>query len=78
MRTNHQSLRIIRELRGYTQTEFAAAANIDRPNYAHIEAGRRQGTPEQIVAIAEALRVPIGAIAYMTGETAVPVPEAVA
>lgn len=63
MRLNHHSLRVIRELSGLTQTQVAADAQIDRPNYAHIEAGRRKGTPAQLRAIAKALGVPVLAIA---------------
>lgn len=62
MRINHAALRIIRERTGLTQTLAAELAQIDRANYAHIEAGRRPGTPEQIKAIAVALQVPVTAI----------------
>lgn len=51
-----------------SQTDVAAASDIDRPNYAHLEAGRRRGTEEQITRIAQALRVPVGAIALMVSE----------
>jgi transcriptional regulator with XRE-family HTH domain len=62
MRLNHEALRIIRERSGQSQTETAKLANIDRANYAHIEAGRRRGTEAQVVAIAAALKVPVTAI----------------
>lgn len=62
MRINHAALRVIRERTGLSQTLAAEKAEIDRANYAHIEAGRRPGTPEQIKAIAVALQVPITAI----------------
>ena len=62
MKLNHHSLRVIRELSGLTQTLVAGAAGIDRPNYAHIESGRRRGTPAQITAIAKAIGVPVLAI----------------
>jgi transcriptional regulator with XRE-family HTH domain len=68
MRINHLALRVIRERSGLSQSQVAEASDIDRPNYAHIEAGRRRGTAEQISQIAAALRVPIGAIAVMTDE----------
>lgn len=45
-----------------SQTDAARAAGIARPNYAHIEAGRRRGTPAQIVAIAQALKIDVTAI----------------
>lgn len=62
MRLNHLALRVIRERSGFTQSKAAQLAGIDRPNYAHIEAGRRKGTPEQIKSIALALDVPIPAL----------------
>lgn len=71
VKINHLALRAIRERSGISQTAAAEAADVDRPNYAHIEAGRRPGTPEQISRIASALRVPVGAIALMDGESPV-------
>lgn len=68
MRTNHLALKAIRERSGLSQSATAAASAVDRPNYAHIESGRRPGTIEQITRIAAALRVPVGAIALMDGE----------
>lgn len=62
MRLNHTALRVIRERSGFSQTKVAQLAQIDRPNYAHMEAGRRPGTPAQIKAIAAALDVPIPAL----------------
>lgn len=62
MRINHSALRVIRERTGLSQTQIAELAEIDRPNYAHIEAGRRPGTPAQIKAIALALQVPVDAL----------------
>lgn len=62
MKVNHTALRVIRQLSGHNQTAVAEMAQIDRANYAHIEAGRRPGTAEQIVAIAKALAIPVDAI----------------
>ena len=62
MRLNHQALRVIRELNGLSQSKAAELAGIDRPNYAHMEAGRRKGTPEQIRKIALMLDVPMTAL----------------
>lgn len=62
MRINSSALRVIRERSGYTQSKAAELAGIDRPNYAHIEAGRRNGTPSQIKAIAQALQIPFDAL----------------
>jgi transcriptional regulator with XRE-family HTH domain len=58
MRINHAALRAIRVLSGLSQSALAEMAQIDRPNYAHIEAGRRRGTPAQLRALASALNVP--------------------
>jgi len=58
-----EALKAIRARSGITQTAVAELAGISRPNYAHIEAGRRQATDAQIVGIAEALVVPLSAIA---------------
>lgn len=62
MKVNAASLKAIRERTGFTQTTFAAEVGIARPNYAHIEAGRRPGTDEQIVRMARVLQVPVTAI----------------
>jgi transcriptional regulator with XRE-family HTH domain len=75
MRINHLALRAIRELSGLSQSQTAHGSKIDRPNYAHIEAGRRRGTEEQIRRIAEFLRVPTGAIALKKDES-IPTDEA--
>ena len=71
MRINYLALKAIRERSGLSQSAAATAADIERPNYAHIEAGRRPGTPEQVQRIADALRVPVGAIAVMSGESVI-------
>lgn len=62
MRLNHAALRVIRERTGKSQTAVAEAAEIDRANYAHLEAGRRRGTEAQIVAIANVLQIPVDAL----------------
>jgi len=62
MKLNATALRVIRERTGQSQTQTAKLAGIDRANYAHIEAGRRRGTPEQIVNIAQALKIDVTAI----------------
>ena len=62
MKLNRTALRVIRERTGQSQTQTAAAAGIDRANYAHLEAGRRPGTDGQIVAIARALKIDVTAI----------------
>ena len=62
MRLNTTALRTIRERTGQSQSQTARLAGIDRANYAHIEAARRKGTPAQIVAIAQALKIDVTAI----------------
>ena len=71
MKVNYLALRVIRELSGANQSGVAAAVGMEQGHYAHIEAGRRPGTAEQIVKIARALRVPVGAIAVMGAEVLV-------
>lgn len=62
MRLNHAALRALRERTGLSQTQVAADAGIDRANYAHMEAGRRPGTPAQVKVLAAVLAVPITAL----------------
>lgn len=62
MRLNNAALRVIRERSGQSQTQTAKLAGIERANFAHIEAGRRRGTPAQIKAIAQALKCDVTAI----------------
>lgn len=62
MRLNHAALRVIRERTGKSQTQIADMAGMDRANYAHIEAGRRRGTEEQMKAFAEVLQIPFDAL----------------
>lgn len=62
MKANAAALKVIRERSGFSQTSVAEGTGIDRPNYAHIESGRRPGSDEQLVAIARFLDVPILAI----------------
>jgi DNA-binding XRE family transcriptional regulator len=62
MRINHLALRAIRERSGLTQTAVAKAAQLNRANYAHIEAGRRPCPAESALLIAAVLGVPVGAI----------------
>lgn len=68
MRLNGEAVRALRERSGLTITQLAEATAIDRANLSRLEAGKRYGTPQQIKAIADALQVPITAIAH--GESA--------
>lgn len=68
MRFNREATKAIRERSKITQTAVAADAGIDRANYAHIEAGRREPTDVQMIAIAKALVVPLSAVAVIEAE----------
>jgi transcriptional regulator with XRE-family HTH domain len=68
MKLNHAALRVIRGAYGFTQTAVAEGTGIDRSNYAHIEAGRRRGTPAQIRSIANFLSVPVAALLGPEGD----------
>lgn len=62
MKSNGAAIAAIRGRSGLSKSELATAAGIDRTHLHRIESGERNGTPRQITAIAEALRVPIVAI----------------
>lgn len=62
MKLNPHALRAIRERSGISQSRLAEDSGIDRPNYVHIEAGRRRGTEAQIRRLADVLGVPVMAI----------------
>jgi DNA-binding XRE family transcriptional regulator len=50
-------VRVWREYRGLTQQQLADAAGISKPYLSQIESGKRKGTTEVVVAIAEALKL---------------------
>ena len=62
MRLNPAALRVIRELSGYSATQLARFAEIERSTLSRLEAGTRGGTPGQITALAKVLNVPVAAI----------------
>jgi transcriptional regulator with XRE-family HTH domain len=62
MRINPHALRAIRERSGLTTTALAEAAGIKQSHLSNIEAGRRQASPELVLALAKALKVEIPAI----------------
>lgn len=62
MRTNGPALRAIRQRTGFTVTQLANAAGVDRTVLTRLENGERRGTPAQIKALAQALDVPVTAI----------------
>lgn len=62
LKINGEALRAIRELLGYSGTDFAAEVGIDRAYYAHIEAGRRNPSPAVFQRIVKAIKRPPAAI----------------
>ena len=56
-------IRIIRKFRGLTQDDLAQAAGISRPYLTEIETGRKNGSVKAMKAIAQALAVPLDALA---------------
>lgn len=64
MKSNGHAIKAIRERSGLSVTQLAEMIGRTRPFISNIEANRRDGSPEVIKAIAEALKVPITAIIY--------------
>lgn len=64
VKANGDAIRAIRERSGIIKTDLAREAGIDRTHLHRIETGERNGTPAQIRAIAEALKVPVTAIIH--------------
>lgn len=62
MRINPAALRAIRERTGLSSAALADKAGVRREVLSRLEGGDRPGTPEQIVALAKALNVPVTAI----------------
>jgi transcriptional regulator with XRE-family HTH domain len=62
MRLNPAALKVIRERSGFTVTGLAEAAGAKQSHLSNIEAGRRNASPELIVALAGALKVDLPAI----------------
>jgi transcriptional regulator with XRE-family HTH domain len=52
-----ETLRVIREMRGYKQDELATELGISRPYYANIEAGRKPLTEQLLLRASCALAV---------------------
>lgn len=63
MKLNVEALRAIRETSGDTQLSLAERAGISEVAYWRIENGLSDPRPRTVVSIAEALGVPVGAIA---------------
>lgn len=62
MRLNRAALRVIRERSGMTVTALAEAAGVKQSHLSNIEAGRRNASPDVVVALASALKVDLPAI----------------
>lgn len=69
-RVNGETIRALRERSGLSGTALAKLIEIDRAYLSHIEAGRRQPSPANAKAIADALKVPITAILSEVTEAA--------
>ena len=62
MKSNGHAVRAIRQRSGLSATQLADAIGVTRPFISNIERNYRNGSPEVIKAIADALKVPITAI----------------
>lgn len=62
MQANGAAIAAIRERTGYSKSDLARLAGMDRTHLHRIENGERNGTDKQILAIALALKVPTVAI----------------
>lgn len=52
-----ETIRVLREYRGWTQPQLAAAAGISIPYLSQLESGKRRGSANILSALAAALRV---------------------
>lgn len=68
MKANGAAVRALRESRGLTISGLAAAIGRHHSYVLRIETGERRGSPDVLVAIAMALRVPLVAILAVPGE----------
>jgi len=62
VRVNPEALRELRLRSGFTGTDLAEAAGINRAYLSHIEAGRKEPSPEVTRRLAAALKVRLVAI----------------
>lgn len=62
MQINTAALRVIRERSGLTVTALAERAGIRQSHLSNIEAGRRNASPDVIVALARELAIDLPAI----------------
>ncbi len=56
-------LRVVRDYRALTQIELARRSGFKPSHISAIETGRRAGTIQMLIALAKALRVPLGVLA---------------
>jgi DNA-binding XRE family transcriptional regulator len=63
IREGASPLRVVREYRALTQIELARLSGVKQPHISAIETGRRAGTTQTLIALAKALRVPLGVLA---------------
>jgi DNA-binding XRE family transcriptional regulator len=59
MDAGQNRIKVLREYRGLTQAELAAAAGVDPDLVAELEGGREGGAPDRLKAVARALGVPL-------------------
>ena len=59
IRAGEAAVRVVREYRGLTQADLAAASGVARPEISAIETGARRGTVDTFKALAKALRAPL-------------------
>jgi len=62
MRINRHALRVIRERSGLSVSELARRSGVTQPHLSNIEGGRRGVSPAVVLALAEALSVPVLAL----------------
>ncbi len=62
MKANGAAIRALRESRGWNLSKLAAAVGRHHSYVSRIETGERSGSPDVLVAIADALKVPLVAI----------------
>lgn len=62
MRANGAAIRTIRERSGLTVSQLAREIGIQQPHLSNVENGRRQASPEVLLAIARVLKIDLLAI----------------
>lgn len=62
MELNRSSLTTIRKLSGLSQAELARRSRVSQGHISGIEAGDKKASPKTIVALAEAMGVPVAAL----------------